>query len=160
MHKGFNVIFLRNLIMLFLQRTTVLLFVITNDLTQVGSAGAALGSRMTLLYTILSSMSVSSLSLVSTPVYINRLSTNLNLGRHLPLCPLTLTGFQRITNIFTKFYRQKYYWGTKNFASNLVNVLTARSKYSVNLFRQRAKYNLPQIYRCRPGVYQQKKLEP
>ena len=146
MHKGFNVVFLRNLITLFLQRTTVLLFVITN---QVGSAGAALGSRMTLLCTILSSMSVSRLSFVSTPVYINRLSTNLNLGRPLPLCPWTPIAFQRITNILNKFYQQKYYWGTQNFFSHLVNVLTARSKYSVNLFRQRAKYNLPQIYRRR-----------
>ena len=48
---------------------------------------------MTLLHTILSSMSVS--PVVSTPVSINRLSTNVALGLPLPLCPWT--GFQRIT---------------------------------------------------------------
>ena len=58
-------------------------------LDQGGSAGAARGSRMTLLHTILSSMSVSS------SLSINRLSTKVALGRPLPLCPWT--GFQRIT---------------------------------------------------------------
>jgi hypothetical protein len=64
-------------------------------LTYGGSAGAARGSRMTLLHTILSSMSVSSSPVVSTPVSFNRLSTYVALGRPLPLCPWT--GFQRIT---------------------------------------------------------------
>ena len=60
--------------------------VIWLDLTYCGSAGAARGSWMTLLHIILSSTSVSSSPVISTPVSINVRLSNVALGRPLCLC--------------------------------------------------------------------------